>query len=354
MVKYFLGANTGNGFYSLFDELYFPSYEGRLFVIKGGPGTGKSSVMKTVAAEAEKRGYSVERIYCSSDPDSLDGVIIPEIKTSIADGTPPHIIEPKYPGAVEQIFNLGDCWDTGYLQKNAQGIKEKSFECSSYHSRAVRFLKAYSSLLNDSKRLVKDCVESEKLNDYAKRLCVREFGNATGQGTVRRRFLSAVTPKGITCFEETVDTLCQRVICIEDEYGVVSNSLLCFLGKAAVRSGLDVIVCPCVSDPKRKIDHLIIPSKGLCFFTGNNSHFLNSEASKTVSAKRFLNTAQVKKHSARLSFNSRASAELLDEAVLSVARAKAIHDELEKYYIEAMDFDLVKEKTHSLIKEIFD
>ena len=122
MIKYFLGANTHGGFFSLFDELYFPLFDGRLYVIKGGPGTGKSSVMKKVASEAEKRGFEVERIYCSSDPSSLDGVIIPALKTAVADGTSPHVIEPKYPGAVEQIVNLGDCWDTAFLRHSREAI----------------------------------------------------------------------------------------------------------------------------------------------------------------------------------------------------------------------------------------
>jgi hypothetical protein len=310
--------------------------------------------MKEIAAEAEKRGYETERIFCSSDPDSLDAVIIPQLKVCIADGTPPHTIEPKYPGAVEQIVNLGDFWDAGYLQNKAEIIKEKGFECSSYHKSSVRFLKAYSSMINDNRRIVSNCIDGEKLTDFAHRLALREFKEKGKKGSVKRRFLSAVTPKGVTLFEETLKHLCDRVICIDDEYGVASNALLTFLGKTALSNGYDTIVCPCITDPKRKIDHLIIPEKRLCIFTENNGHSLDGNASKTVSAKRFLNTAELKKHSARLSFNLRASAEMLDEAVLSLANAKSVHDELEKYYIEAMDFDLVKEKTHSLINEIFD
>lgn len=356
MVKYFLGANTANGFYSLFDELYFPEYDGRLFIIKGGPGTGKSSVMKRIATEAENRGYKTERIYCSSDPSSLDGVIIPEIKTSVADGTSPHVIEPKYPGAVEQIVNFGDCWDRGFLRSKTESIIEKSFECSSYHKRCVRFLKAYSALLNDSLRLVEPHIESEKLSDFTERLCLREFENRSGKGESRVsfRFLSAVTPKGITFFEETLKNKCDRVITIEDEYGVVSDRILRAVLKRAVKAGFDVTVCPCVTNPKKKIDHLIIPEKRLCFVTENSAHLLSEKGEKSILSKRFMNASEIKKHSARLSFNRRASLELLDEAVMSLVNAKSIHDELEKFYIDAMDFDLLNEKAQKLINEIFD
>lgn len=357
MIKYFLGANTPNGFFSLFDELYFPNYDGRLFVIKGGPGTGKSSVMKKISEEAEKRGYEVERIFCSSDPSSLDGVIIPELKTAVADGTPPHVIEPKYPGAVEQIFNLCDCWDTGFLRYNRENIIEKSFECSAYHKRCVRFLKAFFALENDSRRIIEPCVDSDKLYDFTERICLRNLssdGEIKKRGAAERRFLSAVTPEGITCFEESVTQRCERIISIEDEYGVCSDMIMNYVFRYAEKAGLKIIICPCITNPKRKIDHIIIPEKQLCFVTENSFHSLSVQKEKTVSAKRFIDTAQMKKHSARLGFNRRAAAELLDEAVLSLANAKAIHDELEEYYIAAMDFDKVHEKTEMLIKEIFE
>jgi hypothetical protein len=355
MIKYFLGANTPAGFYSLFDELYFPHFDGRLFVIKGGPGTGKSSVMKKVALEAENRGMTVERIYCSSDPSSLDAVLIDEIKTAVADGTSPHVIEPKYPGAVEEIVNLGECWDSSFLRINREGIIEKSFECASYHKRCVRFLKAYEALETDSRRLVFPSVDVKKLSDYAERLCIRLFPSDGGkkQGRVTRRFLSAVTPEGITLFEESVKDLCDRIICFEDEYGVCSALFMNFVLKNALKNGFDAVVCPCVTNPKKKIDHIIFPEKRLCFVSENSSHAFTAEKERTVSYKRFTDTALVRKHSARLRFNSRAATELLDEAVMSLANAKSVHDELEKYYVSAMDFDLVHNMAQKLLDDIF-
>ena len=90
-------ANTPEGFISLFDELYDPAEELARYIIKGGPGTGKSRLMRRVADELEQAGYTAQRVLCSSDPDSLDGVIFPQIRACIADGTSPHVIEPRSP-----------------------------------------------------------------------------------------------------------------------------------------------------------------------------------------------------------------------------------------------------------------
>ena len=52
-ISFFMGANSPAGFVSLFDDLYNPKGTRRCYIIKGGPGTGKSRLMKKIAAAAE-------------------------------------------------------------------------------------------------------------------------------------------------------------------------------------------------------------------------------------------------------------------------------------------------------------
>lgn len=89
-ISYFLGANTPGGFYSLMDKLLDPAKARAIYILKGGPGCGKSTLMKQLGAWAEERGCACEYIWCSGDPDSLDGLILPDLAVAIADGTAPH------------------------------------------------------------------------------------------------------------------------------------------------------------------------------------------------------------------------------------------------------------------------
>ena len=107
MDRYYLGSNTYKGFYSLYEEAIAPL--DRVFLLKGGPGTGKSSLMKKVMKEGLNRGYSVECWHCSGDPNSLDGVLLKELGLAVIDATAPHAVEPKIPVAKEVIINLLDC-----------------------------------------------------------------------------------------------------------------------------------------------------------------------------------------------------------------------------------------------------
>ena len=89
-VQFYLGANAPSGFYSLYDQLIDPDQAQDVMILKGGPGCGKSSLMRKVGAAMEEQGLAVECIQCSGDPDSLDAVVIPALATAIVDGTAPH------------------------------------------------------------------------------------------------------------------------------------------------------------------------------------------------------------------------------------------------------------------------
>ena len=92
-IDFFLGATTPAGFKGYFEPLrHEPGMQ--MYLIKSGPGCGKSTLMKRLARAAEQRGELTQRIHCASDPDSLDGVILPGQHRAIVDATAPHVVEP--------------------------------------------------------------------------------------------------------------------------------------------------------------------------------------------------------------------------------------------------------------------
>ena len=102
-IQYFLGANSPTGFYSLYDHLISPEEARAIYILKGGPGCGKSTLMRKIGAWAQEAGLETEYIICSGDPDSLDAVILPEKGVAIVDGTAPQEVVTgghlRYPGA---------------------------------------------------------------------------------------------------------------------------------------------------------------------------------------------------------------------------------------------------------------
>ncbi len=86
----FPGGNTPQGFFSYYQYILGQEEATRIFVIKGGPGVGKSTFMKKIGFAMLENGYDVEFMHCSSDNNSLDGVVIPSVGVALLDGTAPH------------------------------------------------------------------------------------------------------------------------------------------------------------------------------------------------------------------------------------------------------------------------
>ncbi|MEN6316085.1 MAG: ATPase [Clostridiaceae bacterium] len=89
----FPGGNTSKGFYSFYQYIISQEDAKRIFILKGGPGVGKSTFMKKIAARMLERGYDAEYMHCSSDNSSLDGIVIPKIGIAMIDGTAPHVVD---------------------------------------------------------------------------------------------------------------------------------------------------------------------------------------------------------------------------------------------------------------------
>ena len=135
---FFLGANSGQGFQNLFTRFCEPEKHHDLIVLKGGPGVGKSTLMRSVGKAMEARGEQVEYLYCSGDPQSLDGVHIPRVRVAIVDGTSPHVIEPKYPAAVDRYVNLGEFYDIAAAKADREDVIRYTKEVSGAYQRAYR------------------------------------------------------------------------------------------------------------------------------------------------------------------------------------------------------------------------
>ena len=350
-ISFFFGANNKYGYCSLYKELYSPYIEGRHLILKGGPGTGKSTLMKRVADTLEKNGYYVERGFCSADPNSLDIVLAPEINFSILDGTAPHTIAPTLPGVTEHIVDLSVAWNKSLLQSHTKEIAELSKANSFQHKKCTDFLKVASQFEKESASLCLTFVDEEKLQRYAKRLANRIISErkCVEKGKVNKRFLSAISPYGITVQYETIVALSEKIITIEDEFGVVAPFITEYVSNFAILNGYDVYQCFCPLFPTSKIDHIIIPELKISLFTENSYHYSIDDGEKTIHASRFYIKEKYNANKEKLSLQKKAKNELINEAVKKMNSAKNIHDKLEEYYIHATDFEIVNNVSEQIL-----
>ncbi len=333
-IDFFLGCLSPAGFKGYFSELA-AQQDQELYLIKAGPGCGKSTLMKNLAAGASG---TAERIHCSSDPDSLDGVVFWNEKCAIVDATAPHTLEPAAPVAREQVVSLFHTLDREALQTHRAEIEELFRVCGRFQERAARYVAAAGGILLDSRRTAACSIDFEKVRQEAQRLANRHLPDRKCTGEQHHRLLSAVTPKGRVVYGHTVSALSDRQVVIQDEYGAASRLLMERLRDIALERGHRVIVCWCPMAPGDKIDHLIFPELRLAFVTCNSWHPLTFSGQKTIRCARFEQGPVLRCRSKRLRFNRKAAEDLLAQASTMQVNAKQNHDKLEEYYKAAADF----------------
>ena len=146
ITNFFLGANSGSGFQNLFSEIMDPETAFDIMILKGGPGVGKNTFMREIGRTMEQAGADVEYLWCSGDPDSLDGVVLPELRCAVVDGTSPHVVEPRYPAAVDRYVDLGRFYDLAAAKASAGEVKARTHQYQSAYVRAYRCLRAARQL----------------------------------------------------------------------------------------------------------------------------------------------------------------------------------------------------------------
>lgn len=340
--EYFLGGNTAKGFFSYYEFLMRPEDAEKIYCIKGGPGTGKSSLMKAVAAAARERGLDTDLIHCSSDPDSLDGLLLPQLRTAFVDGTSPHVVDPQAPGAVDTIVDLGNCRRDAEIVALKDKILHYNQQTSALFASAYRHLAAAAELYRDIAAAALPFVSAEATLRHLRETYLRPLASAGGQkGKLRKLFLTAVTPNGVICHAPSFTA---ARICVLEGAGFVSGEILRALCADYTEKGYDAEAFYSPLCPDTQIDHLYIPSASHLFVTHD---FLNRFPIPRDAFVTEYKTPEPNPAAAEL------LSRLLEESVRIVRQAKSVHDNLEQCYVPHMDFEKVNRIQTEILQSLF-
>ena len=189
----FAGANTPHGFESSYDTIADEGRLERVYIIKGGSGTGKNTLMRTIASAAEKRGLGCRYYLCGSDPDSLDCVVIGG-RICVLDGTAPHVREMKVPGASSAVIDVTKFWDPAKLEPYRRELEERAALKSAAYASCYRWLAAADEVHRERLALAGTIFDEEKAQGYITRF-LGKLGKVQ-PGESRTMWSHAVTMKG--------------------------------------------------------------------------------------------------------------------------------------------------------------
>lgn len=325
--KFFPGANTGLGFYSLFSGIV-PPWENRhyTYILKGGPGVGKNTLMKKAACLARANDCTVEEFHCASDPGSLDAVRIRERRLVLLDGTAPHSMDPVMPGVEGEILDLGHFLHREVFARRHDELALLMEENRAHYGAAYACLSAAGALRKAAAEAAKKAADRKMIRDF-----LRETLTFSEPGGTRRLFLSSPTPDGVVHFRETLGAA--RTVHLPGLLGTV------FLEEAAaLAKGTRHTVFPDFRDPSlteaihlHGCDTLLRADDSLHSTLGE---FLLSPLPDFAE------------------FALRESDRLTQQAVESLRLCKRTHDAIESIYRPFVDFERVDRETHLLLESM--
>lgn len=360
------GNNTPKGFFSYYKYILGQREANRIMCIKGGPGVGKSSFMKVIADEFLEQGEDIDFMHCSSDPDSLDGIVLRERKIAFIDATSPHVVDPISPGAVDSIVHLGDYWNEAGIRSNRLQVIETNERIRKWFERAYNYLGAAEKVYDNITELYGDSVESAEIYKIAAEIVGREFAGreiTLSPGNVKKYFASAITPAGFKNEILSVMSDLKKVYLISVPFGMSAERILNIVSEGAVYRGLAVEEYYCPLKPETKLEHLVIPELSVGFVTANEYHDIEPWQINEISDGTYaeivmidmndlVNAMHIRKHMALMEDSRKYADELMNKAIECIRRAKSEHDVLEGYYIPNMDFKKIDELRHEIVAKI--
>lgn len=318
----FAGGNTCRGFVSYFDQLHRRAQH--TVILKGGPGVGKSTLIRACGAKWMQQGHAVRFFACSGDPDSMDAALNENTGFLIVDGTAPHTLDPILPGGRDSILNLGASLNEKQLSAQSSEISHVSRRISRHFSQAYRYLAAAESVLQDAFAVYREATNPAHLEALRKELSVQLCPTDEGDGY--DVFIQSITCKGLI---QQLDFLrADQIICLDFPWGFDAHLLLDKLRQQALVNHWAHTVYRDPLCPDR-IAHLRI---GRSLVT--TAVMLDAPRYEIDLDKHILTQAYN-----RLSFDRAAHDLLMHQAFDALNEAKKQHDVLERYYTDAMDFD---------------
>ena len=262
-----------------------------------------------------------------------------------------HVVEPKYPGVVEEYVNLGLYYDRaglGQVRGEIMGAMKGYKGC---YQRAYRCLGAAAEIGEDMRAILTTPALEAKAAKRVKGILSREVKKSGSQsGCVVQRFLGGVTHQGVLCWYDTALAQCGRIYELEDTYGL-SHLLLTHILTAVTAAGHDAVACPSPMAPDR-LEHLIIPSLSLAFLSSVPSAPCPGKPYRRIRVDAMVDSELVRRSRARLRFSRKVSAALVEEAVDCLHQAKQMHDELEALYNPHVEFEGVYRTAEELSRRI--
>lgn len=350
----YAAGNTARGYKTFFESVL----EGmeRIYYLTGVVEGVTSPLIETIGIEIGRKTDRVEWIHSPFENGQYDGVIFPEWKVAIMDGSYPRMTRPCAPGVKEIQVNLQTSLQVDRLTPYAaqiagwfEGIERKSQEAYEAFGEALRIHDEWEApyiahLDRDKANQVTEELISLLLSDEP----------LSKPANVRRMYLGAATPQGpVDHIMKLTDHLDKRYF-IKGRPGSGKSTMLKKLVNEAIKQGVDVEVYHCGLDPN-SLDMVIFPEKSVALFdsTAPHEYFPSKPTDEVVDMyERAIASGTDERYEEELMDIKARYTQKVKEATACLAVAKELRDQLNHVYAEATDQQRLKAVAQAIMSRL--
>ncbi len=342
----FTSSHTSQGFYTFIPELV--NGLGKVYILKGAPGSGKSTFIRLLGEVISQQGYDIEFWVSALDPVTPDGVFIPLLNAAVINGSLPRPIDPKYPGIRESIINLEEYWDNSIVEQKYGEIIKQVDQTNIFQDQAINILKEASRAKEEIRQANSAHLNIEKIEGLTKDLSTEIMDNRPGE---KHYFAGVITGDGLVDYINELSADCKKRYIFKGPSGSGKSTVIYKLAREAKKKGYFLEFYHCGLE----VDYLImvvIRNLQLALIEAGHIEVGTRQGDVTVDMTRYMegyDTDQVAVNNNELYRQFEA---LLLQAQRELENAYQANREVKKIYTSAMDFERLDQKREQIAAEL--
>ncbi len=263
-------------------------------------------------------------------------------------------MDPKNPGAVDMIVNLGDYWNEEGIRVNKVDILRCNRRIKFNFEKAYNYFGAARKMYDNLNSIYENALDEAEIHKEAAKLVNIELSHkelSKRMGKSSKFFASALTPQGNVNYIDSLIEGYEKIYVIKGPVGIGGGKIFDIIKESARYRGFDVESYYCPMVPDTKIEHLLIPDLKIAFVSSNYYHKLKVDAYEMINLNDYIHWDGICKYKEMINDSQRLMEELINKGIECIQGAKKMHDDLETNYIPNMNFEAVENCRKSIVEK---